>query len=500
MGAAYRGIEEVIDSLSQQRLVFVTEGPASADQLLAVGVPAFPLGGFLNGTWEDVQPYLLGADLCALPGVTIDARGLADVTAKHCAPFGATIRSLDLPLKASLLDWLACGGTPEQLYVLVEKQAREWKPEPPKSKYGAVPFRDIDSEPPKRNWIVKNLFGVGEMGVLWGFSGSGKSFLALDLALTIALAAMPGHADLHWFGDYRISPGAVAYVAPEGGQDLRLRVRAWREARGVEPGLDLPFVLYPTSIDLVHPDADAAPLAQDIMAQTAMWSTPLRMIFVDTLARSLAGEDENNTGMTAFIRVCEYLQKQTGAAVVPIHHTGNDRTRERGHTSLRAAVETSIEVAKPETGGPNTWTVRKLKTGVEGDTHRFRLKQMTLAIDDDGDPITSCHVVPTEEREVTKPRKRALKTQETLALRSLWAALDKHGKPAPPELGLPRNVSVVTRDEWRGFLIGALIDPDEDSTGAKARQIMKRARESLEAARIIGRQEPYFWLVREEKE
>lgn len=496
-------LPELLEVLAEDRLVFIVEGEKCADRLWAEGVPATcnPMGA---GKWPaEFAEHFAGAHVVILPDNDDPGRKHRDLAAANLAPVAASVRVLDLPglaPKGDSFDWQEAGGTAAELYDLVERQARPWVPGEQPSRFGAVWFADIDREPPRRDWIVKGLLGVGEMGVLWGFSGSGKSFLALDLTLTVAHAATGRELEPKWFG-HKVLPGGVVYVAPEGGQDLRLRIRAWREARGVPAGTPLPFVLLPTSIDLVSPDADVGPLIDEIRMHAARMSAPLRIVAIDTLARSVGGGNENAPEvMGAFIRSCERIQKETGAHALPIHHAGNDKTKERGHTSLRAAVDASIEVAKPDDGGPNSWTVRKLKSGIEGTTHHFRLQQIAIGVDDDGDPITSCVVVPSETGMDSASRGRRSKPisrEGRMALRALHDALADHGEAAPPGIGLPYGIRVVKRDHWRPRLVGALVDPDEDPTSDKIRQRLRRARIELEDARVIGHEEPYFWIIRE---
>ena len=164
------------------------------------------------------------------------------------------------------------------------------------------------------------------------------------------------------------------------------------------------------------------------------------------------------------------------------------------------AVDTSIEIAKPDDGGPNTLTVRKMKGGPEGAVHRFRLKQIPIGVDGEGEAITSCVVEPADDQPGSASRGRRAKPlsrEARLALRALHDALNDHGEPAPGSLQLPHGLKVVKREFWRGRLVAALVDPDEDVKGDKIRQRLRRVRVELEDARVIAHSEPYFWIVRE---
>ncbi len=64
------------------------------------------------------------------------------------------------------------------------------------------------------------------------------------------------------------------------------------------------------------------------------------ILIVDTLAASVAGGNEDKSAdMTVLIDGIKIVQRETGCAAVVVHHTGWDTTRERGSSSLRAAMD-----------------------------------------------------------------------------------------------------------------------------------------------------------------
>lgn len=526
-------LPELVEAISGDNTVFIVEGEKKADRLWSMGIPA-TCNAMGAGKWNDeLLPYFKGADVVILPDNDPQAtqkdgalrfhedgrpvytgRDHAALVASRLQDVASSVRILALggepkpplagallPPKGDIIEWTDAGGTVEKLWALVEKIG-EATIEPFRSRYNAVWFADIDHEPARRDWVVKGLFGAREFGVLWGFSGCGKSFLALDMGLHIAEAAIVKRDEYRWFG-HRIYPGGVVYCAPEGGTDLLLRMRAWRMHHGVEPGTPLPFVLLPTSFDLVNAEGDTKPLVAEIKAQSARMGVELKLVIVDTLARSMGGRDENTAGdMGAFIRNCESIQRELQTYVLPVHHAGNDRTKERGHTSLRAAVDTSIETVKPDDGGPNTFILRKMKGGPEGIQHQFRLRQVVLGKDADGDDITSCVIVPHDEEAAPnlpgydrKQKGNGMPNQQRIALTALREAIISHGEPAPAALQLPYGVQVVHVRAWKDeFLRRGFDETPNDST---FRNAFKRVGEAMLARGVIGRDQPFVWIVRE---
>lgn len=169
-----------------------------------------------------------------------------------------------------------------------------------------------------------------------GMTGSYKSFLALELALsTVAGTATLGGA----------SPsknGLVFYAAAEGRHALKTaRRRAWKIARGVDsvPG----FYVMPTPLIALQDDID------EFVAEIDRRSNgeKIAVIVLDTVAKCMAGMDENNTGdMGRFVRFCDQLVERYQCVVLSLHHRSDkpNSAEMRGSSALRAGMDTVISV------------------------------------------------------------------------------------------------------------------------------------------------------------
>ncbi len=72
---------------------------------------------------------------------------------------------------------------------------------------------------------------------------------------------------------------------------------------------------------------------------------PLKLVIIDTLSRCFGGRDENESeAMSEFVDKIQSFSEDRGAAVMTVHHTNAAGTRERGHTSLRGAMDAAFEV------------------------------------------------------------------------------------------------------------------------------------------------------------
>lgn len=241
------------------------------------------------------------------------------------------------------------------------------------SRYTLLAPAEISSLTPIA-WRLKGIFPQIGLGAIFGPSGSGKSFLAFDLAAEIAEGK-------EWFG-IRTTACDVTYIQLEGEAGLRNRVAAWELANGRSLPANFKFIIQPfqltSGLDL-----------DEILAVIPKGG----VIFIDTLNRAAPTSDENSSkDMGLILEAAKRLARETNSLVIVVHHTGKDVVRGmRGHSSLYAALDGAIEVIR-DASGKRSWSIAKSKDGGDDKTVRFALKTHTLGRDADGDDITSCTV------------------------------------------------------------------------------------------------------------
>jgi hypothetical protein len=260
----------------------------------------------------------------------------------------------------------------DALEVLLSSASEPPKPEPRFKLWNSSELRSL----PPQSWRVRGVLPSHGVCAVFGASGSGKSFLTLDMAAAIA----EGGA---WFG-YRVKPAPVAYAVLEGEGGFRLRVAAWEQANARPLPDALRLVLQGFKLTEAQ---DVRDLAAAVLALGAGAVT-----IVDTLNRAAPGADENSSqDMGAIIEGAKELQRLTAGLVVLVHHSGKDAARGmRGHSSLIAALDAAIEVTR--TDDRREWKVTKAKDGEDGNAHAFRLEVVELGEDEDGEGVTSCVV------------------------------------------------------------------------------------------------------------
>ena len=157
------------------------------------------------------------------------------------------------------------------------------------------------------------------------------------------------------------------------------------------------------------------------------------LLVIDTLNRAASGADENTSrDMGEVIDAAKTLQAEFGGLVLLVHHSGKDQTKGlRGHSSLNAALDASVEVVKLD--NRREWRIDKAKDGTDDAGQVFKLLQVEIGRHDDGEPITSCVVLPEDgEREWTRRALPPKSGTQKVVLDALGEIIRHEGDPALP--------------------------------------------------------------------
>lgn len=243
---------------------------------------------------------------------------------------------------------------------------------------------------PRVSSHVRGVIPARAFVVVFGPPKGGKTFSVCDLTMHAA------HG-MDWHGCAIPRRMRVVYLAGEGINGLRVRLKAWQEHHDSveEPGH---FWVLPLAVSL--PDRAIAlaealqPLAPDI-------------VVTDTLNAYFGAGDENSTqDMSAWCAAVRYLRNALDCSVIVVHHTGHgDSGRERGSIVLRATADVLIQVAKDETAGELVGFQVIAARDLEPMESAIALKlarHETQWLDEDGEPLVSC-VVKAAEQPVTLP-------------------------------------------------------------------------------------------------
>ena len=223
---------------------------------------------------------------------------------------------------------------------------------------------------PPAEWLVDDLLLENSLAVLVGDPGTGKSFMAMDMAARIVTSE-------EWQGRRISHNGKVVYLAGEGLSGLNNRRMAWEKFNRKPMGQD--FHVVPQALQAGTPGWDyLVDYVGDVKPSLTV---------IDTLAKTASRYDENTPAdMSKYLHECDRLRVASGGTVLVIHHT-NKAGGYRGGSSIKGDVDTLMFLYKE--GNELELYVNKNKEGPEGEAGTFRLKSVGIGTRYDGKEIES---------------------------------------------------------------------------------------------------------------
>ena len=271
-----------------------------------------------------------------------------------------------------------------------------------------VPADDFSKQPAPIKWLVKRWIQSDALIMIHGPSGGGKTFLVLDMVLSIASKG----AIAEWHG-HKVRSGPVIYLAGEGHHGLRGRVAAWKQRHDVR-SLDMWLSRYGLDLNT------AAGYQKTADAIRALSVTPA-VIVVDTLHRFLDGDENSAQDTKTMLDACGALIQEFGCTVILVHHTGvsaEAQHRARGSSAWKGALDIEISVVP---GDVIEVVQRKSKDAELADPIFAALAPVQIAdwFDEDGEIVSSAVLEPADAPE--KPSKSDNKLQKMMKdFRACW--------------------------------------------------------------------------------
>jgi|SRR5690554_2875435 len=289
--------------------------------------------------------------------------------------------------------------------------------------FGFTPVGELVANLRPVSWLVRGYLESDSLALVYGEPGHGKSFLAIDMAASIA-------AGVAWHGA-EAKPGAVFYIAGEGHNGLARRFKAWETTRGASLAVAPLYVSHRAApLDDKASAAEVLRVVEDLAAEAGVAPA---LIVVDTLARCFGGDENSAADVGAFVANLDALRDRWRATVLVVHHSGKDSTRgARGSTALRGAVDAEYRVTK-DPAGVVTLEAGKMKDADTPERRAFRLAPVELPLlNDDGEPFTSCVLEPTEARVGGPKRPTGKHQQRALSVLGNLAAFPEDGTDGAP--------------------------------------------------------------------
>lgn len=217
---------------------------------------------------------------------------------------------------------------------------------------------------PAPDWLVEDYIAAGDVNLFIGDPGLGKSWLMMDLAIKVA------DEGGKWLDRHVLKGGRVLYIDEENPEDIILG-RFNKLGLSERASKNIHF-LYRPGIWLNR--------EPDVLIDEAAEVEPT-LIVLDSLT-ALHSADENNANAMRgmFKEAINPLARDTGAAVIVIHHTTKDVDassfkRARGSGDLTAVVDCAVDARG--TDEPGVFTLSQYKS-----RRRLGGELITVAIED----------------------------------------------------------------------------------------------------------------------
>lgn len=213
---------------------------------------------------------------------------------------------------------------------------------------GADKLHTTASETHAPKWLIENIWAFAGTGILAGMPKTGKTWLALDMAESIA-------SGTPFLGQFPAQQGTVLIYSPEG-SPLELKNRMEQIKRRREDSGALQRVPTTERIYFMRKNRLCLSLEKDQEAiELAVMDVQPKLLIFDPLAECFHG-DENSSGevkpMTSFIN---RLAREYGCSVLLTHHItknsgGDPGTWMRGSSALFAFGDSYLFLERDRSG------------------------------------------------------------------------------------------------------------------------------------------------------
>lgn len=495
-------------AIAENQPVLIVEGEKDADTAVSLG-----FCGTTNSSgskhWTDVHSTCF-RDADVVICLDNDAAGdRADKLAKSMKGIARRIRVLNFAdhvpgfdHKGDITDWVEkFGGTSDQLEKIIEGLP-DYRPRPPAG-FGARTMNSLAGKPIEYDWLIKGLVERNGVFILAAEKQAGKSFVVMDMGMKIARGLQ--------YGDRITRKGIVIHIACEDGKGVQMRAEGYRQANGISPDTDIPYIVMDREFTLMDDK-----VIDKLIAQVKEWEDyyglPVELIIIDTLSVATEGLNEiDGAEVGKVLARVNRLKDQTGAAICLVHHMNASGGRVRGHTSIEANVSQVFEIRplitipqnrreapQPILDGEGRHirqiVLTKNKNGLNNLKWKIVLEVVKLGMDADGDPITTCvcarparHSNGETPEDVTK-----LVGDQKLVYDALVAAQTDEGMDMPAgTTAAPQIKRCVSNEVFkariRKGMSFASSEDDEPGRDKELQAFLKRTTTALINAGYMGR-------------
>lgn len=223
---------------------------------------------------------------------------------------------------------------------------------------------DIWNLPPKE-WILTEWFGKNDVGMIFGDSAAGKTFVAIDLMVS-------GMLEKRFANKFDFNERMKClYVCGEGFRGAVDRIKASLQQHKLPEDIKQYFLA--TDVVPSLKDGDICQAFVDKFKDKG-----INLIVIDTLNIASDGANEDKSSeMGPILANAQEIARQLDAVVILIHHA-NKSGGYRGSTAIKASCDFMIEVSLSDNGNSRKMSCFKMKDGEKWSDIPFNIRGVDL--------------------------------------------------------------------------------------------------------------------------
>jgi putative DNA primase/helicase len=336
-------LPKVVEAVERDTEVWIAEGEKDVHALERLGIVATTNPGGAGKWRREYSEALRGANVTIVADRDEPGRDHARAVARALQGVAAEVAVMEPATGKDISDHLAHGGGIADLVELQDSALQSQVPGAtvppalgemapgtvaPASKFHVLDVAKMVRElPPPVPWQVDGLAVRGDVTVLTGDPGAGKSLLALTLGGAVARGESIARIGC--------MEGTTLYVdAENGGREIHRRLHS----------LGIP----PAGVDVVEADAvDLRDLGDFAELDALVERFKPALLVLDSLTAFWPGANERKTEDVApTLYALKRLAERHGVAILVLHHRPKDGGEYRGTTAIAAAAQLGFTLGK----------------------------------------------------------------------------------------------------------------------------------------------------------
>jgi AAA domain/Homeodomain-like domain len=335
-------LPELISAVRDRRTILLCEGEKDADNARALGFAASTALGGANKWQDSYNEFFASADVVLLPHNDTAGRTHAEKVAGAIHAKVERVRVLDIaavwplcPEKGDISDWIAAGGTAEELQALIDL-APDWSPYPTRLRpLDLKKFLQLAIKP--RGMVMEPIIPEKGLAMLYAARGTGKTHIALGIGFAVAT----GTKFLKWSAP---KPRRVLLIDGEM-PAAALQERLASIIAG-SPGTDLNSEnIMILAGDLIEAGGIGNLAAPEIQSELDPWLEGIEFLILDNLSSLTAVIRDNEAESWGPIQEWLLKLRRRGISVLIVHHAGKDG-QQRGTSRREDVLDTSISLRR----------------------------------------------------------------------------------------------------------------------------------------------------------